>query len=469
MQPPLDDATIAAVKAAMKEHKGVQTHAAKALGISRQTLQGRLDAIAKYEAAGKGPNSFTKAQLLEQAAELAKPANGDMTYHQYRLMTESGDQWRRHWRTWAAFRAAFLEVAGLQDDPIEAVRGEDERKRLRAELLEARRQQAREADYTRGVFKLAQQSIVPPDWTATLGKGKGLPGLPLLFFSDAQWGEVIRADELDGINEFNAKIAAARYKRLIEKTLELSFTHEPNPRYPGIVYVRGGDMVSGDIHDELRKTNDLASIPSVVDLVAHETAGIRELLKHFKKVHVVSVPGNHGRQSMKPEAKGFVYNNYDTLSALMLEREFKGDKRVTWLTPVSGDALLTLYGWEFCVTHGDRNGSRGGQGFIGPVATITRGMQKVLQYYAAMGRRIDVQLIGHYHVAMDIQWGYANGSLPGYSEYAKMIRAKPGEPPTQWLLYVHPHHAVAKQWKIFLEKSRVVPANVHLPWVKEAA
>jgi len=233
--------------------------------------------------------------------------------------------------------------------------------------------------------------------------------------------------------------------------------------------VRGGDMVSGDIHDELRKTNDLASIPSVVDLVSHETAGVRELLKHFKKVHVVSVPGNHGRQSVKPEAKGFVFNNYDTLSALMLEREFRNDKRVTWLTPVSGDALLTLYGWEFCVTHGDRIGSRGGQGFIGPVATITRGMQKVLQYYAAMGRRIDVQLMGHFHVAMDIPMGYANGSLPGYSEYAKMIRAKPGDPPTQWLLFVHPHHAVAKQWKVFLEKSRAMPANVHLPWAKEAA
>ena len=54
-----------------------------------------------------------------------------------------------------------------------------------------------------------------------------------------------------------------------------------------------------------------------------------------------------------------------------------------------------------------------------------------------MGRSVNYVLTGHFHVAMDLPNGIANGCLAGFSEYAKSeLRAEP-EPPTQTMFWTH--------------------------------
>lgn len=321
---------------------------------------------------------------------------------------------------------------------------------LQNEVKKAHQELNAAEDLRAAVFGLSTRPINVPRWTFKQLPSKKSPGTPILLASDFQWGEVITAKELDGLNEFNKDVASRRYKRLIQTTLDLCFKHTVNPQYNGIVYLRGGDMVSGEIHEELARTNDLHSIEAVADLVEHEAAGIREMLKAFGLVHVASVPGNHGRTSIKPQAKRYAQTNYDTLIAWMLEREFRGDKRVSFQTPISGDAIFDVHGYKFLLTHGDRIGSRGGQGFIGPAATIARGMKKLTDYYAAMGTLLDYILIGHFHTPLELEYGFCNGSLPGYSEYARDFRMRP-QPPSQWLFHVHPDWGITTRWKVYLE------------------
>jgi hypothetical protein len=187
--------------------------------------------------------------------------------------------------------------------------------------------------------------------------------------------------------------------------------------------------------------------------VAAERWGIQTLAERFGRVWVISVPGNHGRTRIKPQSKLYAEENFDYLSALMLEREFAaaGDKRVEFLTPKSGDALFRVAGFRFLLSHGDRIGSSGGQGFIGPAATITRGMKKLHDYYANLGHPLDYCLVGHFHTSLELEYGWSNGSLPGYSEYAMRFRMKPAAP-SQWLLFVHPRHGVTCRWPIKLEE-----------------
>jgi hypothetical protein len=222
------------------------------------------------------------------------------------------------------------------------------------------------------------------------------------------------------------------------------------PNYPGIVYARLGDMVSGEIHDELSQTNDLHSIEGVRFLADMESEGIERLAKAFGRVHVVTTPGNHGRTTRKPHAKRFAETNYDTLSAWILESNFKRDDRITFQTPESGDALLPIFGYNILCTHGDRIGSRGGEGFIGPAATIARGVKRVRDYYNTLGTRIDVVLLGHFHTKLELEHSFTNGSLSGTSEYSKSGRMEPSVP-SQWLLFVHPEHFITARWPIYLE------------------
>ena len=326
--------------------------------------------------------------------------------------------------------------------------------RLTKELREARKELEKDDSLREELYRLSRMPIDPPQWSVKTHPATTGPGIPILFTSDFQWGEKVTAEELDGINEFNEEIAIMRYRRLIERTVDLCYEHMVSPQYPGLIYLRGGDMINGEIHDEFKETNELQSLPAVQSLVSHELWGIRQLADKFGKIRVITVPGNHGRLTKKPHSKKYALHNYDTHSAWLLETMVKamGDDRISFWTPLSGDALFPVFGWQFLLTHGDRIGSRGGQGFIGPAATITRGMKKLRDYYAELGRPVDYILVGHFHTAMELEFGFANGSLPGYTEYARDGRMTP-KPAVQWLLFVHPKHGVTARWKVALDQT----------------
>jgi hypothetical protein len=79
-----------------------------------------------------------------------------------------------------------------------------------------------------------------------------------------------------------------------------------------------------------------------------------------------------------------------------------------------------------------------------------RGMKKTYDYYATVNVIVDYMLVGHYHTAFELEYGWSNGSLPGFSEYARGFRARP-KPPVQWLLFCHPKYGVTCRWPILLE------------------
>lgn len=335
--------------------------------------------------------------------------------------------------------------------PRQIRREQDSMSALKSRLREAERELL-EADDIRAIaFGLARTPVDPPSWTTKPSKGKKQQETPVLFTSDFQWGETIRADEMDGINEYNVEIATRRYRALIDKTIDLCFEHTANPSYPGLYYLRGGDSISGAIHEELSDTDELKPNPSVKSLAEQEIAGIKKLADAFGKVHVVSVPGNHGRTTKKPRSKLYADTNNDDLLSWFIEMYFKasGDKRVSFVTPRSGDAYFSIGRLKFLLTHGDRIGTRGGTGFIGPAATILRGVHKTRQQYHQIGKHIDYALMGHFHVPMMLSHVMVNGSLSGFSEYAKTLRVEP-EPPSQTLFHVHPEKGITTYRQIYV-------------------
>ena len=124
----------------------------------------------------------------------------------------------------------------------------------------------------------------------------------------------------------------------------------------------------------------------------------------------------------------------------------------TFATPKSGDAYFKAAGWNFLLSHGDRMGSRGGQGFIGPAATIARGHAKLQSNWSLTGRPVDVILTGHLHTSLRLSSGFANGSLAGYGEYARDLRATP-DAAKQWLLFAHEHYRVSQAFEVQLSDS----------------
>jgi hypothetical protein len=304
-----------------------------------------------------------------------------------------------------------------------------------------------------------------PDYAApvtTAGRAQSVVGV---HWSDTHMGEVIDAEEIGGINAFNSEICRQRLRRHIIAACNIGTRWADDTDCVGAYFALGGDLISGDIHEELRMTNDLTAHEQVQAMVEEAGAAIRELLKAFGRVHVTCVPGNHGRNTPKATAKLYSRLSYDMMIGAMVQRDFASDPRVTFQMSAAKDQVTPVFGRNVLSTHGDKMGTGGGQGFAGPFLPIVRGAKKVMAQYASKGTNIDLMIHGHYHTSGNPGNILSNGSVPGYSEYGDDLRFVI-EPPQQNLFLLHSRWGLRERMPIQLEepvkpaKPRVrVPAN----------
>lgn len=380
--PALSDSAKREALAALQQHTGNVTRAAAALGISRSTLQSRLR-IAQ--------------------ADSAQPVD---------CVTQ-----------------ASLNVEGLKDRI----------KTLEAEL-KFRLRETLDAEYIKEkIIGLTEAEVRPPAWLDRGTKVFTGAGVPTLFASDWHWGEVVDPKQINGVNKYNVAISQERARTLIEKTIDLLVNHLYMPNYPGIVFALGGDMVSGDIHEELTATNDLEMMPVVLDLFGVLRWCIERLADQFGKVFVPCVSGNHGRNTKKIRAKGRNFTSFDWLVYQFLSKHFENDARVRFLIPDGSDCHYVVMGHRYLLTHGDQ--FRGGDGMIGALGPIVRGDHRKRSRNTQIDMGYDTMLLGHWHQLIQLQRLIVNGSLKGYDEYA-YTNNFPFEAPRQALWITHPDHGI---------------------------
>lgn len=362
-----------------------------------------------------------------------------------------------------------IDVSGLESRfkgaPPPTVEVADELARLRREVVAQKAQLSQlsrdemDAAFVRSkILGLAAQPPAPPEWLVEPAR-EGLHGVPMTLWSDWHWGEVVDPDQVNGVNAFNLEVARDRARTLVEKIIHMTHAHMVRPQYPGIVVNLGGDMVSGDIHEELSATNDAEIMPVVVDLFSTLIWCLDTLAGVFGRVFVPCVTGNHGRNTKKLRHKGRVYTSFDWLLYAMLERHFANDPRVTFLVAAGSDVLYRVHDHAYLLTHGDQ--FYGGDGIIGALGPIIRGDHRKRYRYGQLGQGYDTMLIGHWHQYMPLDTVTCNGSLVGYNEYASARNFK-YEPPVQALWISHPTWGMTFRNPIYLER----PASqADAPWV----
>lgn len=298
-------------------------------------------------------------------------------------------------------------------------------------LIDAQRSRIAELEWA------GNTNAQPASWTYKAKQGGSKSAhVAYLLTSDYQLGERIEPTDTNLV-EYNAKVFVKRYRHMISTAIALSTKHVSRSwNVEGFVYSRGGDTISGDIHEELRETNELTPLEATELAFEEEAGGIRNLAEQFGRVEVktTGAGGNHDRATLKFRFKKLSAHNYDRTVAYMLAREFKGDKRVSFQTSKGIDVVFPIYNDRILLTHGDRLGSRGGQGHVGPAATILRGVQKIIIEQAAAREFINRVDHGHFHFALKTPVSLSNGTMAGYSELGKSGRSRP-EPAMQWLVF----------------------------------
>jgi len=110
---------------------------------------------------------------------------------------------------------------------------------LKNQLEEATLQNVTASYVRKHVFKLGEYDPNPPKWLVKAAPSKSTPGVPTLFLSDFHYGEVVKKDAVNNLNNFNKKISQARLKTTVENAIDLCHNHMVNPKYPGIVLAFG--------------------------------------------------------------------------------------------------------------------------------------------------------------------------------------------------------------------------------------
>ena len=279
-----------------------------------------------------------------------------------------------------------------------------------------------------------------PKWTVTPPKESSGPGIPTLMLSDLHWAEVVDPAQINGINEYNLTIARKRLRFTVENAIYLCKILDPQWRYPGIVVPLGGDMISGNIHDELTATNEINSMPAILDLYGELVAAITRLADAFGNVLLPCVSGNHGRDTRKIWSKDRHATSFDWLLYMFLAKHFAADTRIRFLIPDGPDIGYHVYSYRYLLTHGDKLG-HGGDGLIGFLGPVTRGDHKRRSRNAQINQPYDTLLAGHWHQYAHLQRLIVNGSVKSYDEYA-YTEAFPYEAAQQALWITHYRHGM---------------------------
>lgn len=225
---------------------------------------------------------------------------------------------------------------------------------------------------------------------------------------------------MNGINAFNQKVAENRAQKLFENTVRCwEVRDEDHGGFEEGVLWLGGDFISGDIHDELLESNWCSPSQALVHVYRVICAGIEYLTdKTQRPWRIVCSYGNHGRTTKRPRVSTAAENNLETILYTMLAERYP-----SVLVPSGALTYLTIQERTVRFHHGDHIRWQGGQsGLEGPINRAVDAWDRIIT--------ADLNVIGHWHRAVDFGSTIVNGSLVGYGPYSLKIKAAI-EPPQQ--------------------------------------
>ncbi len=261
------------------------------------------------------------------------------------------------------------------------------------------------------------EPISVPSWQVKTTRNKHA-GLVVAQMTDWHLDEVVKPDEVMGMNAYNAEIARQRMQRWVEKVVTLPRQYMAGLTIEGLVIPATGDLFTGEIHAELKESNEQRLLASMLTWMEPIIAMLETFEREYGgKVALHAVVGNHGRLSMKPVFKGRVFDNVEWFFWSVVRDRLK-DRKSKVIVNVSGsmDLNVPIYGRNHLLTHGDQ--FRGGSGISGAFAPLSLGAHRKTKRQMVAGVPMETMVIGHLHQLINIPGVVMGGTMKGYDEFA---------------------------------------------------
>lgn len=282
-------------------------------------------------------------------------------------------------------------------------------------------------------------SYVPPSSPKTME-----PHEMVLVISDAHYGEPVNPAEVPAGWAYDMDICERRMEEIFRRTIAMGEAKGYPIQKLHIAVI--GDMLSGDIHEELARTNldVMASLSIKMGQILYRMG--QRFCAHFPEVHMFVIPGNHSRIMRKPNQKQKNKDNWEYTMGLHIEamqRDFTMD------LPLTPHYFYEVFDKLICFEHGDNQG-----GGLSP-ASLTKRIDGAREMALAdKGRIHDYHVMGHYHRHLVHTHGHTeliiNGAIKGPDEFSTN-RLAALNPPEQTILIFHPKQGLVATERIYLK------------------
>jgi len=280
--------------------------------------------------------------------------------------------------------------------------------------------------------------------------------------SDTHIGEFIDLEQMAGLNSYNFEIFNNRLYGWATQLITLIELRRSAVPIPELVIPMLGDMISGDIHEELSNTNLTNCMMQMIRGANLIAQALMFIAPHFETVRVPCVVGNHGRMTRKPPMKD-KYMDWDYLMYQWIAALVQKQPNIQFHIPKSFLTVFRVCNRNILAMHGD---AVSGAGSLASITKVLTNLRSVLHFKKGLENEtgevpdsipahFDSVMIGHFHRVdeLDIGTGSAHicGCMKGADEFA-MTRLQAVTKPQQIVTYWHPKYGYIGKEIIYLNK-----------------
>jgi len=323
---------------------------------------------------------------------------------------------------WAKVRHDAAHVAGIPAEKnLAAVRGVE----LRNLYVRRLERKVGTAEYFQGLLSevfedVFSKNVVALTTSSYVKQKKDPKKILTLLWSDLHFGVDVHDYEVLE-SRFNWKVASRRLAKLCQEAVEWG-----DPLNTHLRVILNGDIMQGVIH--LNDANIRPMTEQIWGATAILTSALDFLRRHFGRVTVECLPGNHDRMTYRDSSRSTTqrWDSHSHSVYLALKQAFRNDKGIVFNVPTTGISLSSdMNSGYILATHGDvepdpKNVSK-------KIDTERLAIKLLkLKEGEAVDQKVSVALFGHWHTPT-IQmlptgtWIIVNGSLIGAELFGQNV------------------------------------------------
>ena len=286
--------------------------------------------------------------------------------------------------------------------------------------------------------------------------------------TDTHIGEHVDYHQMVGLNAYSMELFNRRLYGWATTILNLIEFKRSSIPIDELIVPMLGDMISGDIHDELIRTNEVNVLEQMQQGAILIAQALLMFAPHFKEINVPCVVGNHGRTKHKPPMKD-KYVDWDWMLYKWVSAYCSHQPNIKFQIKKSFIDSFSVFDKNILIMHGD---SISGVGSENSIISAIKNLRSVVQYndsigpetalavdatqdYAHLPNKFHSVMIGHFHRVDEKDIGTGNlficGCMKGGDEFA-IQRLGVISQAQQILTYWHPTYGYIGKENIYLNK-----------------